>query len=107
MSTETTMFTDQEAVAKLQQLHQFERKLSDTIIQLRAEHSLTSTTLEALKAEALAEFKTSDIVALRELYRNIMEENTSNIKAFELSLNTTNEVLEKVKAALAELDRAV
>lgn len=104
MTTVKNVLSDKEAVAKLQHLHQVERTLSETIIQLKTEHSVASANLEAIKAEARADFGTDDLEKLRELYRNILEQNSSSILSFEEGILNAQAVVDRVKQGLRALD---
>jgi coproporphyrinogen III oxidase-like Fe-S oxidoreductase len=107
MSIEKTTLTDKEAVAKLQELHQKERALSEIIMKMKAEQSVTLSSLEQLKSEARQEFGTDNIEELRKMYRTLMEQNSASIIEYEKGIQHASSVVEQIKQSLAELDKAV
>jgi hypothetical protein len=97
--------SEKEAIDKLQQLKEKERTLNEKLIRMKAESSSVSKELDALKADARAEFGTDNLEELRALYRKNMEENSASIIQFSKGLEDIELILGHVESQLKELDQ--
>lgn len=96
--------SEKEAAARLQELHENERRLSDSLIRMKAEHGSASKDLASLQETSREKFGTDDIGELRQMYRKGLETNTESILAYEAGLQDIEKLLNAATEQLSQVD---
>lgn len=106
MSSEVNaILSEKDAIARLQSLDEVERRLSDTLIRMKTEFSVTDKELASLRSTAKEKFGTDDIAELRELYREGLKVNSDNIFEYEAKLSDAEKLINAASEQLKLLEQ--
>lgn len=92
--------TAEEFAARLEKARALHASLSSRTAALRGQAQAAEQQLKELEAEAVREYGTADLSALRELYRKWQRENSEALQAFEAQLAQLDEQVRAVEQTM-------